>query len=214
MSFRRAALAALALAALACAEEPRTYSTLAAAERPLFADAFDGSALAPAWRPTGPGARIEGGALVVEGLQNHPLWLSLELPDDVRIDFDAWSASDEGDIKVELAGDGVSAARSANYVASGYVIIFGGWNNELSAVVRRNEHGKERATTTAPRVEPGRRYHFTLLRQGGALRWEIDGRELLTYDDPNPLLGPGHRHFAFSGWESRVSFDNLVIRAL
>jgi len=205
---------ALALALPACEELPRTYSTQAATLTPLYRDDFDGPELAAVWRSTGEGARVEDGALVVEGLRNHPLWLTLELPDDVRIEFDAWAESEEGDIKVELAGDGVSVARTANYVASGYVIVFGGWNNELSAIARRSEHGKDRLTATEPRVEPGRRYHFTLLRQAGTLRWELDGAELLTLEDDAPLVGPGHRHFAFSGWESRVRFDNLVIYAL
>ncbi|MBK8266093.1 MAG: hypothetical protein IPK80_32780 [Nannocystis sp.] len=209
----RASLLALLLA-LACEEQPRTYSAHAAARPPLFRDDFESPTLGPAWRTTGAGARIEAGALRVEGLQNHPVWLTRELPDDIRVDFDAWTPSDEGDIKVEIAGDGVSAARTASYIASGYVVIFGGWNNSQSAIARRREHGRDRLTAAAPRVEPGRRYHFTLVRQHGALRWELDGREILTYDDDTPLIGAGHRHFAFSGWQSPVYFDNLAIHGL
>lgn len=208
------ALALVIACASACEEVPRTYSTVGDRSAPIFADNFDGGALGPAWRTTGEGASIEDGALVVEGLRNHPLWLTTPLPDDVRIEFDATAATEEGDIKVELAGDGRSAARSLNYVATGYVIIFGGWNNEQNAIVRRSEHGRDKASNTSPHVEPGRRYHFTILRQQGTIRWELDGQELLTYEDERPLTGESHRHFAFSGWESRVAFDNLVITAL
>jgi hypothetical protein len=204
---------ALALLLAACEEVPRTYSSAGPA-RLLFTDRFDEPALGPAWTTTGPGARVESGELVVENLRNHPVWLSVQLPDDVRIEFDARAATDEGDIKVELAGDGKSYARTASYVASGYVVVFGGWNNTLNAIVRRDEHGGDRKTAGSPKVEDGRRYHFTLTRKDGQIRWELDGAEILAYDDPEPLSGPAHRHFAFGGWEARVAFDNLEIYAL
>ena len=204
--------------AAGCEELPRTYSTRSADATILVRDDFGRAELGNAWAPSGAGATIVDGALHVENLRNHPLWLRTPLPDNVRIEFDAWALTEEGDVKVELAGDGVSFATSANYVATGYVVIFGGWNNSLDAIVRQREHGRDRATARSATVEPGRRYHWvisrTLTERGAELRWEVDGREILTYDDPAPLIGEGHRHFAFGGWEAAVRFDNLVIEAL
>lgn len=194
-------------------EVPRTYSSAGNAAI-LYADDFSAPALDAHWRATGPGAKLVDGALEVENLRNHPLWLDIPLPDDLRIEFDARAFTDEGDIKIEFAGDGKSYARTASYKATGYVVIFGGWANSTNAIVRRDEHGGDRKTTTRPKVEPGRRYHFVITRRDGAVRWELDGEELLTYDDPDPLVGPGQQHFAFGGWEARVQFDNLVIAAL
>lgn len=202
------------VAGTACEELPRTYSTRAEDGVVLFRDDFEREQLGPDWRPTGPGATIEHGVLKVRDLQNHPVWLDRSLPDDLRIELDAWATTDEGDVKLELCGDGKGFATSANYVATGYVVIFGGWNNTLNALVRQNEHGRQRETSTEPKVEPGRRYHLTITRSGGELRWEIDGREVLAYEDEAPLRGPGHDHFALSGWEAEVHFDNLVIEAL
>ncbi|MCA9713911.1 MAG: hypothetical protein KC468_04360 [Myxococcales bacterium] len=208
-------VAALASAgASACEEVPRTFSSADASSEAMFVDHFSREALGPDWRATGDGATLEAGALVVEGVQNHPVWLTRPLPDDVRIDFDTWTDSDEGDIKFELAGDGASAATSMNYVASGYVVIFGGWNNSLSGVFRKQEHGNAKQVSDRVAVEPGRRYHVTLTRIGPTIRFELDAQEVVTYEDPRPLHGEGQRHFAFSGWESRVHFDNLEIRAL
>ncbi|MEM9461340.1 MAG: hypothetical protein AAGF11_44660 [Myxococcota bacterium] len=204
----------LAVGSIGCEEVPRTYSTRAEDGVVLFSDDFERDTLGPQWAPSGPGAAIERGVLKVEGLQNHPVWLTKSLPDDVRIEFDAWATTEEGDIKVELAGDGKSSATSLNYVATGYVVLFGGWNNTLNAIVRRNEHGRKRQTNTEPKVEPGRRYHFTIVRTGSELRWELDGREILSYEDEAPLRGKGHDHFAFSGWDAQTHFDNLVIEAL
>jgi hypothetical protein len=190
------------------------YSTRAEKGEVIFRDDFERSALGDDWSPTGEEVWIEDGVLKVRGLQNHPLWLAKALPDDVRIEFDTWAQSEEGDIKVELAGDGKSFAQSLNYTATGYVMIFGGWNNSMSALVRRNEHGRDRVTTGEPKVEPDRRYHVVLTRTGTELYWELDGREMLLLEDQNPLRGEGQDHFAFSGWESEVHFDNLVIEDL
>jgi hypothetical protein len=217
-AMRRPSARALApLLLLACdglfTEVPRTYSSAGSAAV-VFSDDFSAPELAPVWHPTGPGARLVDGALELEDLRNHPVWLSLILPDDLRIEFDAKAFTDEGDIKVEFAGDGRSYARTASYKATGYVVIFGGWNNSLNAIVRRDEHGADRRTAAQPKVEPGRRYHFVITRQDGLVRWELDGQELLTYDDPDPLVGAGQQHFAFGGWEAKVQFDNLVITAL
>ncbi|MCX4242324.1 hypothetical protein [Paraliomyxa miuraensis] len=202
------------LAASGCEEVPRTYSTRAEDGVVLFRDDFERDELGPDWHVTGPGASLERGVLVIEDLHNHPLWLTHPLPDDVRVEFDARATTEEGDIKVELCGDGKSRATSMNYVATGYVVIFGGWNNTLNAIVRNNEHGRQRETSSEPKVEPGQRYHFSITRSGNELRWEIDGREVLSYEDDAPLRGPGHDHFAFSGWEAQTHFDNLVIEAL
>lgn len=206
-------LACLVLAA-ACEELPRTYDTRAGPGRVVFSDAFERDALGDDWRATGPGATIEHGRLRIQDLRNHPLWLAHELPDDVRIEFDAWAGSEEGDIKVELCGDGKSFATTENYVASGYVVIFGGWNNTQNAIVRQNEHGRKREVVAEPHVLADHRYHFAITRSGGLVSWELDGKELLSLDDPEPLRGPGRRSFAFSGWEAKVDFDNLVIEAI
>jgi hypothetical protein len=145
-------LSCILLTMAACKEQPRLYSTRASAGKVVFRDAFERGELGPDWAPSGPGAWVEDGVLKVRELQNHPVWLDQPLPDDVRIEFDVRATSEEGDIKFEVAGDGTSFATQANYVASGYVVIFGGWNNTMSAIVRRNEHGQDRATTTEPKV--------------------------------------------------------------
>jgi hypothetical protein len=197
----------------ACEEEPRMYSTRAATGKVIFADDFE-HGLGPHWHATGEGAVVEGGLLVVGGVRNHPLWLDLDLPDNVRIEFDAWATTDEGDIKVELFGDGKSYATTVNYTATGYVIIFGGWNNTLNAIVRQNEHGRDRVTTTEPKVQPDKRYRFVITRTAGELLWEVDGQEIATFEDQQPLRGAGQNRFAFSGWEEQTQFDNLKIEAL
>jgi len=183
-----------------------------------FSDDFNRAQLGPEWLATDPAAvSIENGALVVQRAHNHPVWLRKPIPEDVVIDLDAWTDSPEGDMKVEVFGDGQSFHRGdprGAYDATGYVLVMGGWRNTLSAIARQHEHAADRVTRAEPSVVPGRKYHWTIRRQGRVLTWLVDGKPFLTLDDPDPLRGPGHRFFAFSGWESKVYFDNLKISPL
>jgi hypothetical protein len=179
-----------------------------------FIDDFDRAELGDDWNNTGASWRIEEGELRIEGAHNRPLWLRRSLPRDVRIEVDVQSDSAAGDIKLEIFGDGTSRATSASYTATSYVVIFGGWNNSMNVLARMNEHGDDRVVGPALRVEPGRRYHFKIERRGSMLVVWVDGRELLRMDDPHPLYGRGHDHFAFNDWEASLHFDNLRITPL
>jgi len=183
-----------------------------------FSDDFERAQLGPDWLATDPAAvSIQRGALVVQNAHNHPVWLKRPLPENVVVDLDVWTDSPDGDMKVEIFGDGQSYFRGdprAAYDATGYVLVMGGWRNTLSAIARQQEHAADRVTRAEPRVVPGRKYHWTIRRQGKTLSWLVDGQPFLTLDDPDPLRGPAHRYFAFSGWESKVHFDDLKIRPL
>ena len=179
-----------------------------------FSDTFDRTELGSPWLDTGGGYRIREGKLVAAGAHNHPLWLRKRLPHAVTLELDVSSASPAGDIKVELFGDGESfdPDRGA-YSSTGYVLIFGGWNNSLSVLCRNDEHGDGRKAERADRrVELGRTYHFTITRKAGHIDWQIDGQPFLAWTDPQPLDGKGHEYFAVDDWESEVSFDNLSIK--
>lgn len=203
------------LLALGCEEVPRTFSTTSDGARVLYTDDFDRPVLGEAWLATGIGAVLDKGSLHLSGLRNQPVWLRMDLPDDVRVEFDAWAETEEGDIKVELAGDGHSKASSVSYVATGYVFVFGGWSNSLHTIARLDEHGDDRVAKPAePQVEADKRYHFVITRRGNELRWEVDGALIAEYVDEQPLRGEGHQHFAFNNWEAPTRFDNLVIYAL
>lgn len=207
-------LLAPGLALVGCQELPRTYSTAEGKATTVFEEDFGRSNIGPNWIGTGKGYSIKNGALLVEGARNHPLWLGIPLPDAFSVEFDTWTESEEGDIKFELCGDGESYATSMNYVSSGYVMIFGGWNNTKNAIVRLDEHGKDQAFSSEPLVEPGKHYRMRVTRIGPEITWEVDGRELLRYEDDKPLVGADHGYLAFSGWDSPVYFDNLVVKSL
>jgi hypothetical protein len=179
-----------------------------------FSDRFDRAELGADWRDTSGKWRIEDGTACAEGAHNHPLWLRRRLPRDVRIEISARSASPDGDLKVEVMGDGRSYATEDSYTATSYVLVFGGWHNRISTIARMNEHGEDRHTRTSPKVEPDRTYAFSIERRGRRLAWRIDGAPFLDMDDPEPLEGEGHDHFALNDWETPVCFDDLVVTPL
>ncbi|MGA9526065.1 MAG: hypothetical protein WBV82_31695 [Myxococcaceae bacterium] len=212
-------------------EQPVTASI------PFTDDFADGTALTRHYWTTGGHWRVINGQLFSPGVKNNPLWLQAKLPRDVAVEFDVRSDSPEGDIKVEIFGDGLNHA-------SGYVLIHGGWNNRLSIIARLDEHGtplpalqeraKKRGLSNAGLVETGvfrddtrmrveanpypvqigRSYRWRIERRGSMLRWFIDGQLFMEFDDPIPLEGEGHDRFGFSSWESNLTFDNLSIQPL
>jgi hypothetical protein len=223
--------------ALPASENPRVYQALprspdmapapsAAPSDVLlaepFRDDFQRATLGNDYRPTSAAWSLEGGALCGQAAGNRPVWLARRLPTNVAIAFDAVSYSREGDLKIELFGDGQSAATSTVYDdATGYVFIYGGWKNSLHVLARLDEHGSDRlerriepsgSDQRALAVVPGQRYRFGIERRDGkTVKWFVDGTEIYTLADESPLVGGGHEYFAFNGWQARVCFDNLSV---
>lgn len=179
-----------------------------------FQDDFERSDLGDAWNNTGGPYRITKGQLKIEGAKNKPLWLKRTLPHDVSIEFDVKSDSEEGDIKVEVFGDGVSKAESVSYTATSYVVIFGGWHNKLNVIARMNEHADDRVVGPTYKVIPGRTYHMKIERRSATIKAWADDQLLGTMTDRAPLYGVGHDHFGFNNWSAPLTFDNLRIRTL
>lgn len=179
-----------------------------------FSDDFERKDLGPAWNNTGGPYKIVDGQLKVAGARNKPLWLRRVLPNDVRVEFDVKSDHADGDIKVEVFGDGVSKAETTSYTATSYVVIFGGWHNSLNVLARLDEHGADRVVGPAHKVVPGKTYRMKIERHGATIKAWADAQSLGSLTDPQPLGGPGHDHFAFNNWSVPLTFDNFRITPL
>ncbi len=166
---------------------------------------FDDGEIGTEWRTGFDGWGVVDGEIHAEGARNDALWLQEPLPDAFRVSFTARSESEEGDIKFEILGDGETHE-------SGYVGIFGGWNNQLNIIARLDEHGEDRLVgADGHSVEPGRTYQMDVVRTDHRLRWYVDGDLFLAYDDANPLRGDEHRYFGFNNWEAPLYFDEVRI---
>lgn len=194
-------------------ESGRAEQAQESGERELVAsDNFERQSLGDRWyRGTGEDGsgdwKIEDGWLQASNIKNDPLWLDRKLPENVRVEFDAKARSTEGDLKAEIFGDG-------EHHATGYILIMGGWDNQLDVVARLDEHGEDRKEQRSSGVEKGKVYRWAIERTDGTLRWYVDGELYMSYPDDDPLRGEDHRYFAFNDWEAPVAFDNLRIYRL
>jgi hypothetical protein len=188
-----------------------------------FRDDFERTELGDAWRSTSYGAYyIRNGRLCIAKPRNHPIWLKRRLPENVRIEFEAIPLSTNADVKVELFGDGCAFDTEGRaYTATGYVAVLGAHNNSEHWLARLSEHGadlrKSALVAGAPSLATSKliantTYRVELARvDGRTLTFTANGVPIHRFDDPQPLSGPGHDHFAFSGWDAPVCFDKLVI---
>ena len=203
------------LAALLCLAACKVKDPPPITER--WTDTFDRDEPGSNYYQTGDGYHLSGGALNARGAYNKPLWLRKKLPRNVQIEVTAWSKSPDGDIKLELFGDGTSFdPDKGGYMATSYVLVQGGWRNTKSILARQNEHGQEMASRTGPRVVPGQKYRWRITRKNGVVTWYVDDMETpyLRYEDPRPLDGPGHEYLGFNNWEADTWFDDLVVTPL
>lgn len=191
--------------------------------------AVSSSPLGPNWQVAlGSNAwKIENGRLCGKGALNRGVWLKRILPVNARIEFDGISDSADGDLKAEVWGDGKSGATATSYTnATSYIVVLGGWKNTFHVLARRNEHGKDRKEIKVdkesddPREHPvsvGQTYRFKIERSDGhTVRYSVNGLELMSYDDPDPLSGVGHDHLGFNNYWDNVKscYDNVKITPL
>lgn len=211
------------------AQEPEAAAPVEPIALPLlqepFKDEFERETLGDDYLATTDRYRIERGRLCVTGALNHPLWLQRRLPTNARIQVEAEAGSADGDIKLEVWGDGHAAATAVSYTdATSYLAIFGGWKNRYHVLARMDEHAANRPEVVIepgsddPRQQPvvaGHHYRLKVERTDGrTVRFWVDDVEVLSFTDPQPLQGEGHDHFAFNDWETPVCFDHLVVEPL
>jgi hypothetical protein len=147
-------------------------------------------------------------------------------PVNARIEFDAYAESPDGDLKVELWGDGVSGATGNSYTnATSYLAILGGWKNTKHVLARLDEHGDDRLEFD-DRQEQRRRARPSRLAWPGLplqdrapmarrVSWSVNGVE---YFELSPTRSPsparGTSTLGFNDWDAPVCFDNLKITPL
>jgi hypothetical protein len=49
---------------------------------------------------------------------------------------------------------------------------------------------------------------------GRTVRVTVDDQLFQELEDPAPLVGAGHEHFAFNDWDVPVCFDDLLVTPL
>lgn len=188
----------------------------------VFTDDFSRTHPGAAWKLDTPEWRIEEGELTNRGADNAGAWLLTKLPEgDTRIEFDVrsmpYTKRDENGEKQEVFPGDIKceAFNTAPSHQTGYIFIFGGWNNRVNRIARLEEHGNGPGAqvTDGPTrpVEAGHTYRIKVVRVGGTVGLYADDQYLVHYTDDEPITG---RHFGFNNWRSELHFDNVAVYAL
>ena len=177
----------------------------------VFEEHFDGAEVSDKWLVRQPGewhivdGWLKSERVADENQRNQGVWLQMPLPKKTRVTFKSRSMSKAGDTKCEIFN-------TEPRHEQGYSVIFGGWNNTTNAIARKGEHELNRRNQSEPpKVEPGRTYTWTIVRNDGVVRWYIDGKFMVAYDDAAPVDG---NFFGFNNWASDLRFDDVTVYEL
>lgn len=166
-----------------------------------FADSFDRAELGPRW------ITLRGDVVVHDGelcSRNGSMLFYLPVEGDVDVEFDARVMPDSSNCKeISLFLNG-SKDRG---LQDGYCLEFGLGDDPGNCVQRLRVVVKREAD---PDIVQGKRYRMRARRIGSTLTYEADGRELLAYEDPDPL--PSSGHIGFSSQCAHLHVDNFRIR--
>ncbi len=179
-----------------------------------YTDSFDRDQLGPDWFPSGGDWKVRDGYVYTTFSNNMPLFLNVDLPDEVVVEVDVYSETREVDSKIELMTDGRTHQ-------SGYVFIMGGWSNKMSVIARLDEHGDDRVVKQPTGVTGGKWYRWRVEKRaakrgqydGHKLTWLVDGKHYMEFFDAAPLHGSGHNRLGFGNWQNQIRFDNVKIWA-
>lgn len=177
----------------------------------LFEEHFEREELGADWSAPQPGewhivdGWLKADKVANEDLRNQGAWLVKPLPKKTRVVFKSRSMTSVGDTKCEIFN-------TEPRHEQGYSIIFGGWNNTTNAIARHGEHEPNRRNQSAPaKVEQGRTYTWIVVRTDNVVRWYVDGKFMVAYDDAVPIDG---HFFGFNNWASDVRFDDVEVYEL
>ena len=173
----------------------------------VFEDDFEREQLGDDWTTEHPGWEIRAGEVRDHSAKNKGLWLKKLLPPKTRVEFDLRSDPRTdgkpfaGDVKVEIFA-------TEPLHQAGYVLINGGWSNQLDVVARLDEHGEDRKEQPATKVVSGQAGRWSVVRTDGTLHWFRDGQLHMSYPDGQPVQGG---YLGFNNWLSNVAYDNLKV---
>jgi hypothetical protein len=112
------------------------------------------------------------------------------LPGSVRIEMVAWLQGDEAcDLDVMLNAGSLGSR-------SGYLFQLGGKGNTITRLVRADKQ-IDATVRSDLKIEPGRAYRIVAENDQGVIRLRINGAEIFSAIDPQPLTGAGHDRIGF-----------------
>ena len=133
------------------------------------------------------------------------IWHKREFVGDVSLEFAAGiKMSPDRGRNYEYASDmNATICADGQDLASGYSFIFGGWNNQYTRILRRNDVVAESRSRVIPTRQSIHRrwFYIKIENRGGRLQYWIDNELALEYRDPRPLRG---RRLAIWTWNNGI----------
>lgn len=163
------------------------------------------------WEVPGGSAEVDGGELCLRDGEPQVLLLKRDVPGDVRIEFEC-RQDGPGTTCVACFMNAMRAPNPRDIPWSGYEFEFGGYDNSRNAVHRFNEQ-----IWIEPADNPvacGKVYEVMAERVASHLRFVVDGREIVSLADPDPLSGHDRVAVGFVGWNAEVRFTRIRISTL
>lgn len=196
------ALAGMCLAGCAQPQQPPPGWKLA-----YTANFKDVDKLPAAWKVIVGDAKIADGKLVLTAAEQADGQIVLtepKFPGSVRLEVDAClEGAGICDLSPYLNGD------QTGY-QSGYLLQFGAAENTENRIRRAGEIVDAKANTTVF-VKAGKRHHVVAENDAGKLRLIVDGKEILSYTDSEPLKGAGHDQIGFYTWGCSLKIEKITI---
>ncbi|OGV41299.1 MAG: hypothetical protein A2X46_01910 [Lentisphaerae bacterium GWF2_57_35] len=130
-----------------------------------------------------------------------------ELPGDVRIEFEA---RQEG-VYLNALGAFIGAVRSANpkeMALTGYKFEYGGFDNSLNVIERC---ARRIAIEHASPLERGVIYNVGVEKNDSRLRMTVNGRDVLSMLDLDPLTGLDRTAIGLCGWLAETIITRIRI---
>lgn len=207
----RAAILFLAgLAGVGCrsAASSTPTATAPAGWTQVYAKDFrDVQKVPPEWSAISGEIRLAGGALELkaeEGADGEIVLKTVKCPGSVRVEVTAAVVGTEVcDLSPWLNGD------DSGY-ASGYLLQFGGGGNQENRLRRAGEVVDE-TVNSKTLLKAGQKYSVIAENDGGRVRLVVDGQELLTFQDKEPLKGPDHALIGFYTWGDTLRIEKIAV---
>ena len=159
------------------------------------------------WEITGGHGEVRNGELCLSHGEPQVLLFKGELPGDVRIEFEA---RQEG-VYLNSIGAFIGAIRPANpkeMVLTGYKFEFGGFDNSMNVIERS---GCQMISQRVSPLERGAVYSVCAERNGNHLKLAVNGEEILSILDEDPLSGADRTAVGLFGWLAETIISRIRV---
>ena len=165
--------------------------------------------IGPEWLlAKGATAEIAAGALVLKptedtGASCEVMLKAPAVPGSVKVEFDA--------VLDSVSPSDISVILNANEkgLSTGYLLQFGGKGNTYTGLTRAGEAVDSTVSDMA--IKGGQKYRVVAANDAGRVSLSVDGKEVFSYKDPDPLEGDENGMVGFYTFASTLKITGLTI---